>query len=100
MRHDEESIDFRGAMNIPIWQRAMCEEIGACKVNYTGKLTELPPCKKAVIGAKWVSKINRDETGSVVNHKTRIVAQGCSQRFDVDFTDLYASFTRLQGRST
>lgn len=93
VRHDEEPIDFRDAMSVPVWQRAMSEEIEAHKLNSTWELTELPPGKK-VIGAKWVFKIKRDETGHIAKHKARIVVQGYSQRFGVDFTDVYAPVTR------
>lgn len=91
--HGEEPNDFRDALSVPVWQRAMREEIEAHKVNSTWELADLPPGKKA-IGAKWVFKIKRDETGSVVKHKARIVAQGYSQCFGVDFTEVYAPVTR------
>lgn len=91
--HGEEPNDFRDALSVPVWQRAMREEIEAHKVNSTWELVDLPPGKKA-IGAKWVFKIKRDETGSVVKHKARIVAQGYSQCFGVDFTEVYAPVTR------
>lgn len=92
--HDEEPEDYREAMAVPKWKSAMQDEIRAHEQNQTWELVRLPPGKK-VISAKWVYKLKRDETGQVVKHKARIVAQGYSQMFGVDYTDVFAPVTRM-----
>jgi hypothetical protein len=57
----------------------MVEEIRAIEENGTWSLTDLPPDRKA-IGLKWVFKVKRDEQGSVVKYKARLVVKGYSQQ--------------------
>lgn len=93
VQHCEEPDDFRQALAMPEWNTAMKDELKAHELNGTWELASLPIGKK-VIGAKWVFKLKRDETGKVIKHKARIVAQGYTQRFGVDFTDVFAPVTR------
>jgi hypothetical protein len=57
----------------------MVEEIRAIEENGTWSLTDLPPDRKA-IGLKWVFKVKRDEQGSVMKYKARLVVKGYSQQ--------------------
>lgn len=91
--HDEEPNDHHEAMRVPEWRKAMQEEIEAHDVNLTWELVNLPENRKT-IGAKWVFKLKRDETGKIIRHKARIVAQGYSQKYGDDYTDVFAPVTR------
>lgn len=72
-----------------VWQAAMEEEIGALAENQTWELVQLPPGRKA-IGCKWTFKEKEDETGRVVRHKARLVAQGFTQRYGTDYDEVFA----------
>lgn len=47
--------------------------------NCTWELTDLP-IRHHPIGLKWVFKIKRDESGYIVGHKARLVANGYVQK--------------------
>lgn len=71
------------------WKEAMDDEFRSLVDNDTWELVELPPNRKA-IGCKWLFKSKRDENGNVVRHKARLVAQGFTQKFGVDFDEVFA----------
>jgi hypothetical protein len=77
------------------WRTAMTEEIQAIEDNHTWVLTNLPPGRKA-IGLKWVFKVKRDEKGSVVKHKARLVVKGYSQQQGVDYEEIFTPVARLE----
>jgi hypothetical protein len=77
------------------WWTAMTEEIQAIEDNHTWVLTNLPPGRKA-IGLKWVFKVKRDEKGSVVKHKARLVVKGYSQQQGVDYEEIFTPVARLE----
>ena len=52
-------------------------------------LTELPEGMKA-IGCKWVFTLKRDAEGEIQRYKARLVAQGFSQKYGVDFDETFA----------
>lgn len=71
------------------WQAAMESELKSHQENQTWELVRLPEGRKAV-GSRWVFKVKRDAAGVPVRHKARLVAQGFSQQFGVDFEEVYA----------
>jgi hypothetical protein len=73
----------------------MMEEIRAIEENDTWTLTDLPADRRA-IGLKWVFKLKRDEQGSVVKHKARLVVKGYSQQHGIDYEKVYAPVARLE----
>lgn len=75
------------------WKRAMEEELMAIKNNETWELVDLPKGRKA-IGCKWVFKNKEDENGNIVRRKTRLVAQGFSQKYGVDYDEVFAPVVR------
>jgi hypothetical protein len=77
------------------WRTAMTEEIQAIEDNHTWVLTNLPPGRKA-IDLKWVFKVKRDEKGSVVKHKARLVVKGYSQQQGVDYEEIFTPVARLE----
>lgn len=46
------------------------------------------------MGSRWVFKAKQNEVGEVTRFKARIVAQGYSQRYGVDFDEVFAPVTR------
>ena len=53
----------------------MLEEMMAIEENETWELVD-PPLGCHPIGLKWVYKVKRDERGTIVKHKARLVARG------------------------
>lgn len=75
------------------WQDAMKSELESIEANETWDLTELPPGRKA-IGSKWVFKTKVDANGNPDRKKARLVAQGFSQKYGVDYDEVFAPVAR------
>lgn len=71
------------------WIEAMEEELKSIDKNETWELCELPRERKAV-GSKWVFKIKTEADGQTTRHKARLVAQGYSQKFGIDYDEVFA----------
>jgi hypothetical protein len=54
-----------------------------------GELADLPRGHNAIT-LKWVFKLKRDEAGTIVKHKARLVARGSVQQEGIDFDDTFA----------
>ena len=74
------------------WKKAMEREMKSLTDNETWCLVECPE-NRPVIGCKWVFKKKFGTDGSV-NYKARLVAQGYSQKFGIDFDDVFAPVVR------
>lgn len=91
-----EPKSFNDAMRSPLkhrWMKAMQEELSSIESNGTWEALELPRGKNAV-GSKWVYKIKKDDSGNAVQYKARLVAQGFSQKFGVDYDEVFAPVAR------
>ncbi|GJU20576.1 putative ribonuclease H-like domain-containing protein [Tanacetum coccineum] len=60
------------------WVEAMQEELLQFKLQEVWVLCDLPEGKR-VIGTKWVFRNKRDERGTIIKNKARLVAQGYRQ---------------------
>jgi hypothetical protein len=79
-----EPKDIGHALSDPNWVNAILEEIENFERNPVWELVEPPPnCKP--IGTKWVWKNKEGENGEVVRNKSRLVAQGYSQKDGIDY---------------
>ncbi|CAM9798923.1 unnamed protein product, partial [Heterosigma akashiwo] len=70
------------------WETALHGELASLSKNNSYTLTDLPPGAN-VIGTRWVLSKKFDADGLLVKHKARLLAQGCSQKYRVDFTQTY-----------
>lgn len=75
------------------WILAMQEELCSIEQNKTWTLCDLPKHREA-IGCRWVFKLKLDEHGNAVRYKARLVAQGFTQKFGVDYDEVFAPVTR------
>jgi hypothetical protein len=69
----DESSTFSQAEKVVSWRHAMAEEINSIEDNGTWELVDLPAGQKP-IGLKWVYKLKKDASGTVIKHKARLVA--------------------------
>jgi hypothetical protein len=73
----------------------MHEELENFERNQVWELVDPPQgCKP--IGTKWVWKNKEREKGEVVRNKSRLVAQGFSQKEGIDYEETFAPVARLE----
>ena len=86
--------NIQTAMNDPKWRMAMMEEMVALVRNKTWEMIPLPPNKK-LIRYKWVFTIKHKAYGSIERYKARLVAQGFTQTYDIDYEKTFAPLAKL-----
>jgi hypothetical protein len=72
---DDEPRSFAEAEKDAPWCATMKAEMGAVEKNRTWELADLPRGHHAIT-LKWVFKLKRDEVGTIIKHKARLVARG------------------------
>ena len=72
-----------------LWEEAMEREMKSLQQNRVGELVPLPPDRK-VVGSKWVFKQKVDASGVVEHYKARLVTQGCTQRYGLDYEETFS----------
>lgn len=92
--NDLEPKNFHEAKSQAVWQKAMHEELTALAKNKTWTIVPLPPGKHAV-GSRWVFKVKFNSDGSLDKHKARLVAQGFTQKFGVDYKETFAPVAKM-----
>ena len=75
------------------WKTAMDSEYGSLLQKDTWDLVDLPEGKN-LVGCKWVYKVKRTAEGAIDRYKARLVAQGFSQEYGVDYEEVYAPVVR------
>nr|GEW20569.1 putative ribonuclease H-like domain-containing protein [Tanacetum cinerariifolium] len=58
-------------------------------------LVDLPKGKRA-IGSKWVFRNKKDERGTVIRNKARLVAQGYTQEEGIDYDEVFTPVARIE----
>ncbi|PNX86621.1 copia-type polyprotein [Trifolium pratense] len=85
----EDPTTYEEAAKLKVWREAIESEINAIESNETWYLTDLPKNAKA-IGVKCIFKTKYNEKGKIEKHKARLVAKGYSQKYGVDYGEVYA----------
>lgn len=76
-------------MKDPKWNAAMDVEFEALIRNNTWSLVPLPVDRK-IIGCKWVFRVKLKPNGDVDRYKARLVAQGYTQAFGIDYFETFS----------
>lgn len=82
-----------------LWKNAMQEEMNSIHENDVYDLVELPEGRKA-LNSRWVFKKKTMNDGSAERYKARLVAQGCSQKFGVDYDETFCPVVRFESIRT
>jgi hypothetical protein len=85
---DGEPRFFTKAEGHAAWHATMHSEMDAVEKNRTWELVDLPRGHSAIT-LKWVFKLKRDEAGTIVKHKARLVARSFVQREGIDFDNTF-----------
>ncbi|GJV09892.1 putative ribonuclease H-like domain-containing protein, partial [Tanacetum coccineum] len=91
----EEPKKITQALADESWVEAMQEELLQFKLQNVWVLCDLPDGKR-VIGTKWVFRNKRDERGTIIKNKARLVALGYRQEEGVDYDKVFAPVSRLE----
>ncbi|KXJ62466.1 hypothetical protein RP20_CCG008066 [Aedes albopictus] len=70
----------------------MVDELKSHQQNGTWELVD-PPEGRKVVGCRWVYKLKRNAAGEITKYKARLVAQGYSQKYGVDYDEVFAPVT-------
>ena len=81
------------------WKEAMEKEMESLHKNDVWDLVKLPKGRKAV-GSKWVFKLKVGPDGMVHRHKARLVAQGFSQKYGLDYDETFSPVVRFESLRT
>ena len=98
----KEPVTVKEAMTSPEKSEstnAMEKEMESLRTNDVWDLVELPKDRKAV-RSKWVFKLKVDVDGSIERHKARLVAQGYSQKYGLDYDKTFSSVVRFESFRT
>ena len=64
-------------------------------LNGVWELVE-PLLNRKIVGSKWVFKRKIDSNGNVEQYKDRLVIQGCTQKFGLDYEETFSPVVRFE----
>ena len=83
----------------PEWKTAMDEELDLmAKYGVWDEVDK--PEDTNIVGCRWVFRIKRDSSGKILKYRARLVAQGFTQLYGVDFQETFAPVARLSSIRT
>ena len=77
------------------WEEAMKQEMDSIKENNVWSLVQRPE-NKSTVKSKWIFKRKFDSNGNIIQYKARLVAQGYTQKFGVDYDETFAPVVRFE----
>ena len=77
------------------WKTAMKAEIDSLQKNAVWDLVERPEGRK-VVGSKWVYKTKITPEGEIERYKARLVAQGFTQKYGLDYDETFCPVVRAE----
>ena len=83
------SVDYK------LWQEAMLNELKSINDCNVWDLVE-PPKDKKIVNCKWIFKRKTGADGNISTYKARLVAQGYSQEFGVDYDETFSPVIRFE----
>ncbi|KAL0300144.1 UNVERIFIED_CONTAM: Retrovirus-related Pol polyprotein from transposon RE1 [Sesamum calycinum] len=86
----EETQEYRQRNNWPKWKDTIEAELNSLAQRKVFGPVVLTPEDVKSVGYKWVFVRKRNEQGKIVRYKTRLVAQGFSQRPSIDYEETYS----------
>ena len=78
----------------PEWKKAIEHELGALEKYGTWSLVPKPDGVN-VVGSCWVFRLKHNACGDIERYRARLVAQGFTQIYGVDFLDTFAPVAKL-----
>ncbi|GAB2277345.1 hypothetical protein Dimus_039229 [Dionaea muscipula] len=89
-----EPRNFQEAHSQVVWRDAMDAELRALHENNTWSVVPLPRGKH-VVGSRWIFKNKFNANGTFDRHKARLVAQGFTQKYGIDYKETFAPVAKM-----
>ena len=91
--------DALNSKNSGKWMQALEAEYNSLVKSETWELV-IPPDDACIVGSKWVFKVKRKANGKVDRYKARLVAQGYSQTYGIDYEKVFSPVARYSSIRT
>ena len=95
---EKDPSTFLKAKSVPNklkWEEAMKREMESLWSNEVWELVD-PPLNQKIVGSKWIFKRKLDADGTVEQYKARLVAQGCTQMYGLDYEETFSPVVRFE----
>ncbi|RVW52967.1 putative mitochondrial protein [Vitis vinifera] len=86
--------NVQDVLRVPEWRNVVLEEIRVLEKNKTWEIENLPR-RKITVGCKWVFTTKYKSDGTLERYKTRLVAKGFTQTYDIDCLETFALVEKL-----
>ena len=99
---DDEPKSITGALNgknSEKWKQALESEYNSLVKRETWELVSAPD-DACIVGSKWVLKVKRKANGEIDRYKARLVAQGYSQTYGIDYEEVFSPVARYSSIRT
>nr|GEW91684.1 retrovirus-related Pol polyprotein from transposon TNT 1-94 [Tanacetum cinerariifolium] len=94
-RQKIKNVDIVDALKDLSWVETMQQELLQFKIQNVWVWVDCPS-RVRPIGMKWVLKNKKDEKGTVIRKKARLVAQGHTQEEGIDYEEVFAPVARIK----